>query len=107
MSTYSDNRLKNGSAENDLQNWITQNALAILGGIDGTKCFKISANGNISQSFNAVNQTDTILVEGAFLPEIYSSDVNVKRSIKVTLNYGDNSKDTHIIPCKGSDNNDY
>ncbi|MDF2884262.1 MAG: hypothetical protein K0R54_4829 [Clostridiaceae bacterium] len=107
MSIYSDDRLKNGSAENNLENWITQNAIAVLGGLNGDKCFKVNANGVIAQSFNTVNEASAILIKGAFLPEIYSSDINLKTSIRITLNYGDGLKDIHVVPCKGSDNNGY
>lgn len=107
MSTYSTNRIKNGSAENDLTNWITQNALAILGGTEGNKCFQLGAAGFIKQSYNAPKQASGILVEGAFLPQYYNNYGNVKTNINVVIRYGDGTVDKQIIVCKGSDSYGY
>lgn len=107
MAIYSDNRVINGSAENGILNWITQNAISILGGTNGSRCFEISSNGKIEQGYNPSNQPKTILIEGNFLPEEYISSGDVKTDLQVLLDYADGTQDIHIIPCKGSENNGY
>lgn len=95
---YSQNRLKNPSAENGTAEWITKDATVVEGGIDGKYCFELSGKAYIEQKQNIAGQPPDCKITAFFLPGQDVTGDKVNAQIEVIYEYADNTIEKYVFP---------
>ena len=101
---YSDNRLKNPSAESgNTEHWGSVfNVSVVEGGVEGSYCFLFGSTASMLQALSVPGQPEDHKVVGHFLPEndVDGDNVDVHAWIEITYEYGDGTLDIVRVPFR-------
>lgn len=96
---YSNNRLKNPSAETgDLSEWVSNNVDVVQGGMDGQYCFKMGTIAQLEQTHITRTYAEDYKVVVYVLPE---EDGEPNFTIEITYEYSDGSAESKAVKLNG------